>query len=192
MKELMKYLLAGGLIAILTVSVADAQNIQMKKWVFGSGGMIGEKNSDGIQMSGILGQIAIEKVSPTNEANPYDIYQGFWTPDGESGTDVPEDQNIANLRNFPNPFSSQTTIEFTLPGLSHTTLVIYSTTGQKIRTYDLGIIDGTMSITWDAKDDGGFDVGSGSYVLELSAEPAIASGALFNSFKSRSISVLVK
>lgn len=183
-------------LTVLMLSVAavavDAQTYKISKWVLGSGGMVSEKNSEGLKMSGILGQFAIEKVSVSSPGQSWDVYQGFWVPDGSQGTDVPEYPEGSDLKNYPNPFSNQTTIEYSVPGPSLVTLSIYEVSGKLVKTMDLGIIDGTNRLSWDAKDKLGIDVGSGSYLLEMSVEPTSVSGAIFNSFTMRTVMVVVR
>ena len=77
--------------------------------------------------------------------------------------------------NYPNPFNSFTTIEFSLAESNHTTLIIYNMAGQKIR--DLvseNLIPGTHRVTWNGCDDNGNKVSSGVYL------PTLKSGKNFD------------
>jgi len=72
------------------------------------------------------------------------------------------------LGNYPNPFNSSTTIEFSLPDDGIASLVIYSITGQKVRTLmSDNLMSGTHSILWDGRDDSGNTVSSGIYLTQL-------------------------
>jgi hypothetical protein len=67
--------------------------------------------------------------------------------------------------NFPNPFNSQTSIEYSLPEAAHVTIVIYDLLGRNIET----LIDehkqpGYHQATWDAK-----NVSSGMYLYRIQA-----------------------
>ncbi len=177
---------------LLVIYISDAQSYKLKRWVFGSGGMVSETNSSGMKISGILGQLAIERLSNAGFGPGHIVYQGFWVPDKDAGTSVQPIPAGASLKNFPNPFSYSTTIEYTLPGLSQVSISIYDVSGKKIYHYDLGIQEGTQRIDWNAKDMSGTDVGSGSYIAEVNVEPASFSGVTFNSFIMRNVMVLVR
>lgn len=73
-------------------------------------------------------------------------------------------------QNYPNPFNPDTRITFSLPKKEMTSLVIYNTLGQAIRTLvasDLGA--GNHTCTWDGMDDSGQAVTSGVYVYRLNS-----------------------
>ncbi|MBC8383741.1 MAG: T9SS type A sorting domain-containing protein [Candidatus Cloacimonetes bacterium] len=79
-------------------------------------------------------------------------------------------QNIAQLKNYPNPFKNVTTISFALPFNAKCSLSIYNLRGQKIRTLlmDRSIDqDQNFSIVWDAKDNSGKDISPGIYFYNL-------------------------
>ena len=66
-------------------------------------------------------------------------------------------------QNYPNPFNPSTTIEFALKKPGHTTLIVYSITGQKVATLvDKEMRAGKVKLTWDAS-----RVASGVYFYEL-------------------------
>lgn len=74
----------------------------------------------------------------------------------------------ALAQNYPNPFSTQTTINFQLPQPSMVSLRIYNVTGQLIRTFiDRPLDTGNHSIIWSGKTDEGQSVSSGIYFYEL-------------------------
>lgn len=72
--------------------------------------------------------------------------------------------------NYPNPFNPTTVISFSLRESCHTTLTVYNTLGQKVRTLANGQFSaGTHSLVWDSRDDSGRIVSCGVYVYTLRA-----------------------
>ena len=70
--------------------------------------------------------------------------------------------------NYPNPFNPTTTLRFDLPEVSNLTLTIYNMLGQKVRTFDYqNTSAGYHSVTWDAANDLGQQVGAGVYLYQL-------------------------
>ena len=66
--------------------------------------------------------------------------------------------------NFPNPFNPVTTIRYSLKENIHTSLVIYNSLGQQIRTLvDYPQTAGIHALQWDGKNDYGQKVSSGLY-----------------------------
>jgi hypothetical protein len=79
---------------------------------------------------------------------------------------VPTD--FALHENYPNPFNPTTTLRFDLPELSDMTLTIYNMLGQKVKTFSMQSIPaGYHSVTWDATNDLGVQVGAGVYLYQL-------------------------
>jgi len=72
--------------------------------------------------------------------------------------------------NYPNPFNPTTTLRFDLPEVSDITLTIYNMLGQKVKTFNMQSIPaGYHSVTWDATNDLGQQVGAGVYLYQLRA-----------------------
>ena len=70
--------------------------------------------------------------------------------------------------NYPNPFNPTTTLRFDLPEVSNLTLTIYNMLGQKVRTFNYqNTSAGYHSVTWDATNDYGEQVGAGVYLYQL-------------------------
>lgn len=81
--------------------------------------------------------------------------------------------------NYPNPFNLSTTISFSLPKPEKSELVIYSATGQHVRTIFSGpLAAGSHSMIWDGRDDHGKTVSSGLYFSRLTAGEYIATGKM--------------
>lgn len=90
------------------------------------------------------------------------------------GTGVPVDDAIQipptaiQMRNYPNPFNPETTIEFGVPASGQTRLQVYNLKGQLVRT----LVDefreaGKHSDVWNGRDDSGNEVSSGVYLYRL-------------------------
>ena len=177
---------------------AFSQKIKLDRQVMGAGGMLNEKNSTNMKISGVVGQIAIEKISGTFEGRPLNIYQGFWVPVGEI-TGVEEGPAITHsfsteLTNYPNPVSSTTTFRYELPGTSQVSLKVYDVVGHLVKVLVDGLQEqGVQTTTWNIKDENGADLGSGSYMYELTVRPAqVAGSSSFDAYSLRNILVIVK
>jgi len=71
-------------------------------------------------------------------------------------------------QNYPNPFNLHTNIHFQLPQANKTTLKIYNTIGQEIRTLiNTHLPAGVHQMQWDGCDNFGKPVGSGVYFYRL-------------------------
>jgi len=89
-----------------------------------------------------------------------------------------EEKPVANLppsvlelsQNYPNPFSSYTTISYQLPSDCHVCLRIYNVAGELVRTLVRKNQElGHYSVRWDGKDEKGRVVPSGIYFYHLNA-----------------------
>jgi len=71
-------------------------------------------------------------------------------------------------QNYPNPFSSETTIEYDLAETTSVTINIYNTVGSLIKEIDQGDqIPGKYSIIWDGTNNDNESVSSGIYFYQL-------------------------
>jgi len=71
---------------------------------------------------------------------------------------------------YPNPFNADTRIEFSLARAGYTTLRIYNTTGQLVRTLVDGHLDARMhKVRWNGRNEHGELVSSGIYFYRLSS-----------------------
>jgi len=90
----------------------------------------------------------------------------------ESNYTISNDEEIKSLRyslsNFPNPFNTDTRINFSLPNDAKVDLVVYNIKGQKVKELVKDIYEkGQHCISWNGKDDSGKNVGSGVYFYSL-------------------------
>lgn len=181
----------------LLLSSAEAQQVNLRKWVVGGGGFLNAQVGENIYMSGMTAQTAIETVKP-DEGWPgakYVVHQGFWVPDGLKITDVEELPTAGNnsLRNYPNPFSASTTIEFTLEKSAQVKLYIYDVQGNIVaKILDEYRSEGTHTISWNGQNQFGTDVTAGSYMYELQVQPASSGANGFSSFNLKEIMVIVR
>lgn len=77
-------------------------------------------------------------------------------------------KNNIGLDNYPNPFSSHTTITFETEVKSNVVIEIYSLTGQKIRQLINGeMIAGKHSVKWNASNESNSKVEPGVYVCRM-------------------------
>lgn len=202
MKKWLKYSILISILMPLLMSTLSAQEYQLQKFVFGNGGMVGQQNSVGTQppgpiLNGLVGQAAIEKRDARSAIYgiEYDMYQGFWynlvIP---TSVNDYKNENNDKLKNYPNPFSNSTTVQFDLDASSYVTLKIYDMIGNEIITlFDGYQSAGSHVIPWNAKNSSGIDVGSGSYLYELSVQPASSAGASSVApFNVRKVMVIVK
>ncbi len=73
-------------------------------------------------------------------------------------------------QNYPNPFNADTHIEFRLAQAGNTTLKIYNTTGQLVRTLVDGQLDARMhKVRWDGRNQHNELVSSGIYFYRLAS-----------------------
>ncbi|MCK4224217.1 MAG: T9SS type A sorting domain-containing protein, partial [candidate division Zixibacteria bacterium] len=83
-------------------------------------------------------------------------------------------KTIHLAQNYPNPFNPETKIEFRIKGgtsLVHISFKIYNIRGQLVRTLlDEERSPGVYSVTWDGKDQKGYEVSSGIYFYQLKTE----------------------
>jgi len=70
--------------------------------------------------------------------------------------------------NYPNPFNPTTTLRFDVPEVSNITLTIYNMLGQEVKTFNMQSTPaGYHSVTWNATNDLGQQVGAGVYLYQL-------------------------
>ena len=74
----------------------------------------------------------------------------------------------------PNPFTSTTTFELSMPKAGHATIVVYDMLGRHVRTLlDADVQAGSQPVPWDGNDESGTAVLPGVYLCVLSVDGAI-------------------
>jgi len=91
---------------------------------------------------------------------------------GPSGSDDPIVTPIVfAASNYPNPFNPETTINYSIPKDGLTTLTIYNTKGQVVRTLaNNNVKAGNYKVTWNGRDDNGNAVANGIYFYRLESD----------------------
>ncbi|MFC1714835.1 FlgD immunoglobulin-like domain containing protein [Candidatus Poribacteria bacterium] len=80
-------------------------------------------------------------------------------------------KRVVLFQNYPNPFNPDTWIPYRLAQDTRATITIYDSTGQTVRTLELGHRKAGHSIVhWNGKDDGGQSLASGIYFYVLKAD----------------------
>ena len=102
---------------------------------------------------------------------------------GDIVTSIPDDEateSSASIgKTYPNPFTDQTTVTFSLREKMHVGIDIFSLDGRKIATLieqDMGA--GDHSVIWDGTDSQGNKVNSGIYLCTLKTNSVIATKKL--------------
>jgi hypothetical protein len=122
------------------------------------------------------GVLVIKLRRPVGDLDAWTIYRGSLNRQGSfaaSGFVPATDENdipqISLEAAYPNPFNHSATITFTLPKAdAATSLVIYNSKGQKVRTLFSGsVAKGKHSYAWTGDDDAGKKAGSGLYIYKL-------------------------
>ncbi|UCE17144.1 MAG: T9SS type A sorting domain-containing protein [Gemmatimonadota bacterium] len=90
----------------------------------------------------------------------------------EHNVEIPSEYRLS--QNYPNPFNPRTDIRYEIPGgrsSIHTVLKVYNVLGQEVRTLVNEIKEpGYYQVTWDGRDDSGFEVSSGVYFYQIRTE----------------------
>jgi hypothetical protein len=196
MKKTLKLLLVTAILLPVVLFTTQAQDAKLLKSVIGAGGTVGSTvttDNGPITLNGTVAQTAVETKQLPGGAGPgVNIYEGFWTPFTKVVSSVEEQSASANtLSNYPNPFAASTNIQFTLESNSNVTIRVYDINGSLVST----VVSNQMfsagtpqTVSWDAKDQYGTQLSSGSYLYELSIEPMTGG----RSFSLRNVMVIVK
>lgn len=76
-------------------------------------------------------------------------------------------------QNYPNPFSRQTAIRYSLDAPAQTTMTIYNLIGQEVKRFDARTLpSGAYEFVWDGLDNAGRPVPNGVYLYTLTAGEA--------------------
>lgn len=178
MGRIMRLFVAVISVFVVTVASAFAQP-QLLRSVVASGGTVASPSLDGsVSLSSTVGQAVIFTQSQVSGAS---IHQGFWVPldFGIVGVDEEGGDAIAgDMSNYPNPFSSSTTIRFTVPMDGRVTLRVFNLIGILVRTIVTDVsAAGSQEIAFYAVDDLGAPLAAGTYMYEV--EGTTASNTVF-------------
>lgn len=87
------------------------------------------------------------------------------------------EETILSFKNYPNPFSEQTTIEFYLHNQQYVRLDIYNTSGNLVKTLvNDNLSAGQHAITWNASDKNNNILPAGLYIYKLSTSVEVKTG----------------
>ncbi|MEL7533063.1 MAG: FlgD immunoglobulin-like domain containing protein, partial [Bacteroidota bacterium] len=81
----------------------------------------------------------------------------------------PELAGYSLTQNFPNPFTSSTSFEFSLGQSEEVKFEVYSLTGQVVRSFEGRYTAGDHSIEWNGKTQNGVNVSEGVYLVRMTA-----------------------
>ena len=109
--------------------------------------------------------------------------EGTFTVNGSLSVDVDDEETLprrfAVYGNYPNPFTSQTTVRYDLPEAAAVQFRVYSLLGQEVHAATLGTQPaGEHQVQWDGRSNGGSQLGSGIYFYEIRAGGSSASGTM--------------
>lgn len=187
MKNIFLTLILVTLVAVGS-AVSKAQAVLVRD-VIGSGGGIGHvTTSSTTRLSGTIGQHVAGQVDVPlgggGAANvPTRNYQGFWLPIDQTLTDVDEDGPLVDaggdVYNFPNPFSSSTTVVVKAHLVGEVTVTIYDLVGNTVKTLSMQAESmNDIELPWDGRDLAGAPVAAGNYLYEVRGTSAL-SGQMF-------------
>ncbi len=194
MKKALFYLFLVTMLAAGSIATY-AQDAKIRKQVVTSGGMVGVVSGD-VKMSGAFGQTAITKRTVMESelvVGPI-VHQGFWVPEATI-TSVEEPRFTYNslISNYPNPVNNVTTFKYELESNAFVTLRVFDMVGnQTIVFNDVFQSAGEQTFQWTARNDSGVDLPSGSYIYELTVQPAERTGATSSPYSLRNVMVIVK
>ncbi len=93
-------------------------------------------------------------------------WPGIGTDVEKEGSALPKSFNLK--QNYPNPFNTSTSISYSLSEPMYVELVVYNTTGQRVRKLCEGLIQqGYHTTVWNGRNNSGETVTSGCYLYQL-------------------------
>ena len=122
-------------------------------------------NNPSVNFKGALDDIRIFNYALTVD-EIQNLYHEKTSVEQQNLSQLPGEYDLA--QNFPNPFNSLTTIRYQMKEAGPVKIEIYDILGQKVRT----LVDqqkgaGYYSISWDGKNDQGWQVSSGIYLYKM-------------------------
>lgn len=158
-------------ITLLLVTRSNAQVWEIPNSVISAGATLASDAQ--VRIQGTVGQPIIGIVNNTYQID----YQGFWfvyktkslwplSVEEEKGQTT--NSKFLTLRNYPNPFSSQTTLEFNLPSNGIVNLKLYNSLGREVKSLVTGFRQAGLIKVHITSD----ELESGQYVAVLNANGA--------------------
>lgn len=154
-------------LVLIVASATSTAQTQLPWYVISSGGNIGAVSGQRV-LSGTFGQVVTGvSVLTTGSA----LSQGFWLPIN-TAVGVDDDQTPVftggSVSNYPNPFSTSTTIRLSMPVEGPVTLRVFDLVGNLVRsmTFDMSLT-GAQEFQFDGLGDTGAPLGDGTYVYEV-------------------------
>ncbi len=164
--------LLGTLLILGVFSFAEASAQSISRYVIGNGGSLIIDNNGTMTYGGTVGQSIVGVGG--YEPGSIDIFHGFWYVAGTSAVND-RDKVVAGsvLSNWPNPVTTSTTIQFTIPNRSAVRLHIVDVNGSIVQTLIDGetYTTGSHQIMWDGRNAAGDRAASGTYLYKLDAQP---------------------
>jgi hypothetical protein len=175
----MRHLCTLLLVGLVLLSLPAHTQPRLTSSVIGSGAsLLSSSGAGSAALSSTVGQTLISaQVRSDNTA----LYQGFWVPFrfGIVGVDdQPDDQPYVEFGNYPNPFTSYTTIKFATPVDGRVTIRVYNLLGALVRTVSAEVsMAGSQDVLLLAVDEFGVPLPAGTYIYEV--EGTLVSGRAF-------------
>lgn len=152
--------------AILLALALPALAIELVRSTLDGGG--GTSSSGSLALTGTIGQWD----AGASSAGDLSLQGGFWFG-GNSATAAPEDGSPRFSRlqvPVPNPFNPKTSISFDLAKDERATLRVFDVSGRLHRVLvDEVLPAGPHTVSWDGRDDGGHELASGVYFIQMRA-----------------------
>ncbi len=118
-----------------------------------------------------------QPVAGHSQSSNYQAFLGFWYPSLGNGTAAEEiiteilPKSFSLEQNYPNPFNPTTTIEFTVPRMSHVKISVYNMLGQLVNVLvDEELALGKYRTVWYGDDMWGNQTASGVYLYRIEAQ----------------------
>ncbi len=114
-----------------------------------------------------LGVVTIEMLFTTDYGLVFDDSFEFEVVESNGTDEVPAPPQVS-LSNYPNPFNPETTIRFSVPSKVMTSIDIFNSKGQKVRSLIHEVrSEGDHQIVWNGTDDRGKSLSSGVYLCRM-------------------------
>jgi formylglycine-generating enzyme required for sulfatase activity len=150
-------------------------------------GMRGGNWYNGLMVSGVNdGHSRVSNRNPSYYRGPQDPNHPYYhlgfriarnmkgTPTGIHGSDEQQTNGVQLFQNYPNPFTSATTIQFSLPESQNVTLKVFNLYGQLMATLASGKLNqGLQSYNWNAENSP-----AGIYTYRLEIENQVLTGKM--------------